>query len=209
MDGRARSVCTEQMLMILPEPRASWCRATSRPTRNALVRSVVRTRFQSSRLTSSNGRGAADRRCSPGSRSARRRPSMASTTVVHLVGVGDVESARRTPCLAEPLAQLCRGCARVASWLTPLSTTRGAGPGQPGGDGQADAPARPGDECRSGRSGRTACRRLRASSGASSAAHRVGQGADSAERDLAVVAGFDRGEGAGRAGEHDVAGAEA
>ena len=62
MDGRARSVCTEQMLMILPEPRASWCRATSRPTRKALVRSVVMTRFQSSRLTSSSG----CRCCRPG-----------------------------------------------------------------------------------------------------------------------------------------------
>ena len=42
--GRARSVCTEQMLMILPWPLGIMWRAASRPTRKALVRSVVMTR---------------------------------------------------------------------------------------------------------------------------------------------------------------------
>ncbi len=55
MVGRARSVCTEQMLMILPRPRGIMCRAASRPTRNALVRSVEMTRSQSATSSSSIG----------------------------------------------------------------------------------------------------------------------------------------------------------
>src|SRR6478609_11256995 len=39
----------------------------------------------------------------------------------------------------------------------------------------------------------------------SSTADGVRQGADSAERDLPGITGFDRGEGPGRPGEHDVA----
>ena len=53
--GRARADCTDAMLMILPRPRATMPRATSRPTKKALVKFVSSSRYHSASGNSSSG----------------------------------------------------------------------------------------------------------------------------------------------------------
>ena len=143
MPGRPSSLCTEQMLMILPRRRAIMCRATAWPTMNTLSRLVRISSCQCSCVKSCKRRaalhaGVVDQdvdRADVGldARHGRR----------HGVGVGGVEGAgvhRGTFC-----AQLRRGGFELGG-VAPVQHHGRAGAGQPTCQRQPDAGAGAGDQ---------------------------------------------------------------
>ena len=142
--GRARSLISEAMWMILPRLRSIMPGSTACDTMNGAVRLVAMMSSQSFCLNSWNGA----RRWMPAllTRMSIRpwRAIAAATPASHRVALHDVERgdvgrvARRRVSACDGLAQLVR--------LAPVEDDRGAGLGHAARDGEAEAAIRAGDE---------------------------------------------------------------
>ena len=134
-------------------------------------------------------------------------------SVLHLVGIGDVERDGVRPCLAE-LGRQCGAGAVQSLGVHTVEHDAGAGPASP------VAMARPMPRLdpvisaiRPDRSKAVSgISETHSWSGLSTGGQRLRTGLDSVPIPpsviVALITGFDRGEGAGRAGQHDVAGPE-
>ena len=143
MPGRPSSLCTEQMLMILPRRRGIMRRATAWPTRNTLSTLVF---ISSCQCASSNWSSGA-RRCMPALLTrmsmAPMSASMRSIGLGHGIARGHVEGGGEDggAFVAQPRGGLLElvGVARVEDHAR-------AGAGQPARQREADAGAGAGDE---------------------------------------------------------------
>src|SRR5262249_45288304 len=120
MPGRPSSLCTEQMLMILPRRRAIMWRATACPTKNMLSRLGRMISRDGASGNSSNGA----RRCTPAllTRMSTAPSSCSMCATAAVVASADVTS-NGTACTEKPSPRNAAAACSSLRSSRPLSTT--------------------------------------------------------------------------------------